>query len=67
MSVSRRDLFLILGITTRFELERKYLAAGFGGIAALRERVHNVGHDVVQEPLVMGDDDEGAVGRRAAG
>src|SRR5229473_1919155 len=61
MAVSRR-LFLIGGIALGFELERQLLAAGTHD-AALREHVHDVGHDVVEEPLVMGNHDHGAIGR----
>ena len=63
---SRQNLFLILGIAARFELERQFLAAGLDD-AAVRQHVHDVGHDVGQQPLVMRDDDEGAAAASAAG
>ena len=38
------------------EFEREFLAAGLHD-AAVQQDVHEVGHDVVEQPLVVGDDD----------
>src|SRR5215467_12717112 len=57
-----RHLFLILGIAGGFEIERQLLIAGLHDAAA-REHVHHVGHDVVEQALVVRDHHEGALGR----
>ena len=49
-------------VTFFFELERQRLVARMDD-AALVEHVHHVGHDVIQQPLVMGDDHRGILGR----
>src|SRR6202521_584871 len=61
-SAGSRRLGLELGVAARLEVERQILAAGFHD-AAFGEHVHDVGHDVVEQPLVMRDHDGGAVGR----
>jgi len=48
---------LIGRITLGFEFKRQFLAAGAHDAAA-RKHVHHVGHDVVEQPLIMGDDHE---------
>ena len=48
-------------VALRLELERQLLAARLDD-AAVGEHVHEVGHDVVQQPLVVRDDDDGALG-----
>jgi hypothetical protein len=45
-----------------FQLQREFRAAGFDD-AAVRQHVDHVGRDVVEQALVVGDDQEGAVGR----
>jgi hypothetical protein len=45
-----------------FEFERQFLAARFHD-AALGQHVHEIGHDVVQQALVVGHHDHGALGR----
>src|SRR6185436_16614535 len=49
-------LALELGVAGLFQLERQLLAARLLD-AAVRHHVHLVGHDIVQQPLVMGDDE----------
>ena len=56
----------ILRIAARFELEREFLAAGLHD-AALRQHVHDVRHDVVEQPLIVGDDDAWRARASAAG
>src|SRR5437870_100183 len=63
--ISGRLLFAELGIAAGFELERQLLAAALHDAAA-GEHVHHVGHDVVEQPLIVRDDHHGAV-RRAQG
>src|SRR5712675_1888297 len=60
--MASRRLFLVSGITLGFELEGELLAAGAHD-AALRQHVYDIGHDVIEEPLIMGDYDHGALGR----
>src|SRR6516164_5219739 len=57
-----RHLFLVLGIAGGFEIERQLLVPGLHDAAA-REHVHHVGHDVVEQALVVRDHHEGALGR----
>src|SRR5262245_2466902 len=59
---SSRHLFLVLRVTGRLEIERQLLVAGLHDAAA-REHVHHVRHDVIKQPLVVRDHDEGARGR----
>src|SRR5688572_25963044 len=47
-------------VSLRFELERELLAARLHDPSAA-QHVHVVGHDVVEESLVVGDDDGGAL------
>src|SRR5262249_7218625 len=49
-----RHLFLVLGIAGGFEIERQLLIPGLHDAAA-REHVHDVGHDVVEQALVVRD------------
>ncbi len=49
-----------LGVTGLLELERELGAAGAGDPAA-GEHMHPVRHDIVEQPLVMGDDEHGAI------
>src|SRR5262245_42239621 len=56
-----RHLFLVLGIAGGFEIERQLLVAGLHDAAA-REHVHHVGHDVVEQALVVRDHHERALG-----
>src|SRR5258705_3231878 len=55
-------LVLVSSIALGFELESELLAAGAHD-AALRQHMHDIRHDMVEEPLIMGDDDHGALGR----
>src|SRR6266516_7015991 len=55
-------LGLVFGVAARLQLQRQILAAGLHD-PALGEHVHYVGHDVVQQALVVRDHDRGAVGR----
>ena len=48
-----------------FQFEREFLAAGSHD-AAVHQHVDEVGHDVVQQPLVMRDDELGVVRRASA-
>src|SRR4051812_1589423 len=57
-----RHLFLILGVAFFLQLERQLLAAGAHD-TALRQHVHDIGHDVVEQPLIVRDHDEAALGR----
>src|ERR1700674_4310316 len=54
-------LVLVLRIALGFEFQRQLPAAGAHD-APLRQNVHDVRHDVVEEPLVMGDDDHRPAG-----
>ena len=54
----------VVGVALLLELERQLLAARADD-PARRHDVHEVGHDVVEEPLVVGDDD--APSARASG
>lgn len=45
-----------------FQLERQFRAAGFDD-AAIGEHVHHVRLDVIEQALVVGDDQERAIGR----
>src|SRR5262249_40642747 len=56
-----RHLFLVLGIAGGFELQRQLLVAGLHDAAA-REHVHDVGHDVVEQALIVRDHHERALG-----
>src|SRR5215831_18041837 len=64
IATSRR-LVLVLRVAGGFELERQLLAAGLHD-APLGEHVHHVGHDVVEQALVVGDDHHGALRRAQA-
>src|SRR5712691_3702411 len=55
-------LGLVFGVAARLQLQRQILAAGLHD-PALGEHVHHVGHDVVEQTLVVRDHDRGAVGR----
>src|SRR6266487_1296633 len=59
---SSRHLFLVLGIAGRFEIERQLFVASLHDAAA-REHMHDVRHDVVEQPLVVRDHDERTLGR----
>src|SRR5690606_23070467 len=50
------------GIALALEVEREILVARLDDLPAI-EHVHAVGHDVLEQALVVGDDEEGAVGR----
>src|SRR6185369_12134783 len=59
----RRDGgFLELRVAARLQLVRQLLAAGLHD-AALREHVHDVRHDVIEQALIVRDDDEAALRR----
>ena len=49
-----------LGVARLFELERK-LRAARARHAPVRHDMHAIRHDVVQEPLIMGDDEHRAL------
>ena len=53
--------FAEFGVARLLELERKLRPAG-ARHAPVGEHMHPVRNDVVQEPLVMGDDEHGAIG-----
>src|SRR5262245_55992793 len=55
-------LLLEPGVAPFLELEGELLAAGADD-AALDEHVQEIGNDVVEQPLVVRDDDHGALGR----
>src|SRR5262249_19793910 len=61
IATSRR-LVLVLRIAGGFELERQRLVAGLHDTAP-REHVYDVGHDVVEQALVVRDDHERSLGR----
>ena len=46
-----------VGIAVLLEFQRQLLVAGLDDLA-LVEDVHGVGHDVVEQALVMGDDED---------
>jgi hypothetical protein len=46
------------------EFKRQFLAARPHD-AAVQEDVHEIGHDVIEQALIMGDDKRGVVGRRS--
>src|SRR5712692_1010082 len=52
----------VLRIARGLELERQLLAAGLHD-AALGEHVHHVGHDVIEQALIVRDHHEGSIGR----
>jgi hypothetical protein len=49
------------GVALLLELERQLLAAGADD-AAVDQHVHEVGHDVVEQALVVGDDEKARSG-----
>src|SRR5262245_16126111 len=55
-SVLSGGLALELGVAAFLQFQRQLLAARLLD-AALRHHVHPIGHDVVQEPLIVGDDE----------
>src|SRR3984957_15716904 len=57
-----RPLVLVARIALGLELERELLTTGAHDAAA-REHVDDVGHDVVEQALIVGDHDHGAFGR----
>src|SRR5262249_3923799 len=61
-SAGSRRLGLELGVAARLELERELLAAGLHD-AALGEHVHDVGHDIIEQALIVRDHHDAAVGR----
>src|SRR5262249_26439042 len=61
-SLVTRSIAAEIGIARLLELERK-LGATRARHAPVRQDMHAVGHDVVQEPLIVGDDEHGAVRR----
>ena len=63
-SCGRRTLLQPV-VAAAFELERKLASAALDDAAA-REHVHAVRHDVVEEPLVVGHEHDGAPGSRAS-
>ena len=58
----RRDAILDPGVAVRFEFQRQFRAAALDD-AAVGQHVHDVRPDVVEQALVVGDDEEGAVRR----
>src|ERR1700722_1258604 len=60
--MASRPLVLVLRVAVGLELERELLAAGADD-ASLREHVHDIRHDMVEQALVMGDDDHRALRR----
>src|SRR5262245_14426805 len=57
-----RHLLPVLGIAGGFEIERQLLVTGLHDAAA-REHVHHIGHDVVEQALIVRDHHERALGR----
>ena len=57
--------FDIIVITALFEFERELRAAGPHD-PALRHDMHGVGHDIVEQALIMRDDEKAALGVRKA-
>src|SRR5262245_21132638 len=55
-------LFLVLRVAARLDLQRQLLAAGVRDAPA-REHMHHVRNDIVEEPLIVRDHHEGALGR----
>src|SRR5918993_4484281 len=55
-------IFPVVGVAVGLELQGQFLAARLHD-AARRHHVHGIRHDVVEQALVVGDDQEGAVGR----
>ena len=50
------------GVAIFFQLQRQFLAAGALN-PAMRQHMHLIGHDVIQQPLVMGDDQHRTIRR----
>src|SRR5690606_21381052 len=50
------------GITVGLQVRSQILVAGLDDLAPV-ENVNRIRHDVFQKPLVVGDDDDGAIGR----
>src|SRR5258705_10973906 len=61
MATSRR-LVPVLRIARGLELERQRLGASLHD-PALRQHMHHIGHDVVEQALIVRDHDEGPIGR----
>src|SRR4029079_12241259 len=57
-----RRLVLILRVTLGLELQCKLFAAALDP-PAFRQHVHDVGHDEIEQPLVMRDDDHWTLAR----
>src|SRR5665647_1675819 len=63
--MASRRLAGIFGVALGFELKRQFLAAGLHHFAP-GHHMHHVGHDVVEQPLIMRDHDHRALGRAQA-
>src|SRR5262245_29860315 len=62
MVATSSRLFDDPGIAVLFEFERQRLVARLDDLSFV-EDMHAVRHDVLEQALVVGDDDDGAVGR----
>src|SRR5262249_31254 len=59
-SAPRRHLLLDPAVAFIFQLQRQLLPARLDD-AAVEKDMHPVGHDVVEQPLVVGDDEDPAI------
>src|SRR5581483_2091953 len=58
-------LVLVFGIAARFQFQRQIFAAALHH-AAFRQHMHHIRHDVIEQPLVVGDDDHRSLRRAQA-